>query len=259
MTYRIRNWDEYYENNRTRGMKKLSWIPIPIQLDGDGYTLIMEKEDGPAIFGAFIATLEVAARCTPRGTLSRGAGIPHDPASIARLTRMKVPEIGRMLQVCTEECKWIELIDMQEGAEIPHESATKAQEGAGKVPSLESDSRESDRKNTTQRTETPTLPRSTRVYESDAQEIYQAYPRKIGKDEGIKRIKQALKAIPKDELLAITKKYAESVVGKDTEYIPYPSTWFNKKRYLDETFKEPDTEETSMDGVAGAAAYEDVC
>jgi len=128
--YRIREWDAHYENNRTRGMKSLGWVPIPVNLSGDGYTMIMEQKDGPSIFGAFVALVEVAAQCSPRGTLVRSSGDPHDPASISRLTRIDVKTINRMLAFCTDNCKWIEIIGMQDGA-------VKAQEGAERVPSLE--------------------------------------------------------------------------------------------------------------------------
>jgi len=49
-----------YENNRTRELKRLEWFPMPNKQDGDGYTLIMEQKDGPAIFGAWVACVQIA-------------------------------------------------------------------------------------------------------------------------------------------------------------------------------------------------------
>lgn len=121
--YRIKNWNDVYENNRTRELQDLKWFPCPVKLSGDGYTLIMNEKDGPAIFGAWIACTEVAASCDPRGLLIRSAGIPHDAASIARQTRMPVKIINRTLSFCMTHCKWFELIDLQSGAVIPQEGA----------------------------------------------------------------------------------------------------------------------------------------
>lgn len=131
--YRIKNWNQIYENNRTRELKKLQWIPIPVKLDGDGYTNIMCDENGqprktgPAIFGAFIAILEVAASCDNialRGTLLRSSGEPHDFASLARITRIPIKIIEDMFSFCTISIKWIEIIDLETGAGMSHDNAT---------------------------------------------------------------------------------------------------------------------------------------
>ena len=128
--YRIRNWAQYYENNRTRGMKEMRWVPIPINLSSDGYTLIMDQKDGPAIFGAFIACVELAGSCRERGTLMRSSGDPHDIDSLARVTRVDKKTISNMLNFCTEKCKWLEYIDLETGASIAQEGAVLMQEGA---------------------------------------------------------------------------------------------------------------------------------
>jgi hypothetical protein len=116
--YRIKNWNDIYENNRTREIKKLGWFPVPIKLDGDGYTLIMAESDGVEIFGSWIACGEVAASCEPRGTLLRHSGIPHSADSLSRITRIPIKIINRMLSFCLEKCKWLELIDLETGCII---------------------------------------------------------------------------------------------------------------------------------------------
>jgi hypothetical protein len=128
--YKIKNWDTIYENNRTRGLKSMAWLPLPVKLNGDGYTLLMEMENGPALFGAFVSVLEVAASCNPRGSLIRANNTPHDPVSLARLTRINQQIITEMLIVCSQECKWLDFIDLSEGATIPHDGAVKSHEGA---------------------------------------------------------------------------------------------------------------------------------
>lgn len=83
----------------------------------------------------------------------------------------------------------------------------------------------------------------------DAEAIYQAYPRKIGKKAALKAITTAIsadtiagtgaegKANTAARLLKATKAYASAVAAwpaKDREYVPHPSTWFNRGSYLDD-------------------------
>jgi len=123
-TYRIRDWDGLYENNRTRDMKTMQWLPMPNRHDGDGYTTLVDRKNGAALYGAWVAILQVASRCGPRGTLLRDGAQPHDATSLARMTRLPKEIIAEALRVCSEECKWLEI----NGCDTP---ATPPQEGAG--------------------------------------------------------------------------------------------------------------------------------
>lgn len=112
--YRIKNWDSLYENNRTRELKKLDWFPMPNKQDGDGYTLIMELENGAAIFGAWVACAQIASRCDPRGTLLRDGKKPHDSCSLSRMSRISKDIIEAMLKaVSNSDVNWLEIIDLQ--------------------------------------------------------------------------------------------------------------------------------------------------
>lgn len=131
--YRIKNWEKVYENNRTRELKQLAWVPIPNNHDGDGYTLLVGRENGGAFLGGWVALVQVASKCDPRGTLLRRSGIPHDPASLSRITRLPEKLFVDVLKVAEEECKWLkseELHDKlkipQDGAGLPHEDAPRA-------------------------------------------------------------------------------------------------------------------------------------
>lgn len=85
--YKIRDWDSLYENNRSRQVKDLSWVPIQNKLDGENFSMIMSHQQGAVIFSSFILMVEVASRCTPRGTLVRGNGLPHDVRSMSAKCR----------------------------------------------------------------------------------------------------------------------------------------------------------------------------
>jgi len=74
MTLIIKNWDKHFENNRTRDLKQMRWVPFPNSHDGDGYTELVEHKNGPAHLGCWVAIVQVASKCDTRGTLLRGGG-----------------------------------------------------------------------------------------------------------------------------------------------------------------------------------------
>jgi len=124
--YRIKNWDELYENNRTRILKVMHWIPVPNKHDGDGYLTLVERKNGAAYLGAWLAILQVASKCQERGTLMRGDGTPHTAESIARITRISADTIEAALEILTNECKWLEIIGQHDSAGIRQEGAAEA-------------------------------------------------------------------------------------------------------------------------------------
>lgn len=86
---KINNWDELYENSRTRSMVKMQWVPIPAKFDGDGYTeLVLEHKNGVLHYAAWMAFVLTAARCDERGTLAKSNGRPHTTHSIASMTKI---------------------------------------------------------------------------------------------------------------------------------------------------------------------------
>ena len=70
--------------------------------------------------------------------------------------------------------------------------------------------------------------------EEEIEAIYQAYPKKVAKAQGVKAIARALRSVPAAELLACVQSFARSCVGKDLQFVPYPATWFNGGRWADE-------------------------
>lgn len=92
--YRIIDWTVHFENNRTRELKRMSYVCVPNKQDGDGYTELLDHPNGAAHFGAFMALVEAASKVgngpAERGILMRDTGIPHDERSLARTTRVPV-------------------------------------------------------------------------------------------------------------------------------------------------------------------------
>ena len=83
---------------------------------------MQEVEDGPALFGCFIALLEVAAKCKNRGVFADGAGHPYDEKRLCILTKMPYPLIKKALEIFSStDFNWISTEDF-----APSENAENA-------------------------------------------------------------------------------------------------------------------------------------
>ena len=120
-TYRIKDWESHFENNRTRELSKLRFVIMPNKQDGDGYTELVEHPNGAAHLGAWCAIVQVASKCSPRGTLLREAGRPHDSGSLARQTRIRKEVFDEVLPRLTGSIGWVEELDT-DGRNIEHEA-----------------------------------------------------------------------------------------------------------------------------------------
>lgn len=131
--YRIANWAGIYENNRTRELKHMDWVPIPNKMDGDGYTELVSHPDGAAHLGAWLAIVEVASKCDPRGTLLREGGKPHDSSSLARMSRLPQHVFESVIPRAIH-IGWLtsEVVASSMDTAIPHKGAGMPQEGAAK-------------------------------------------------------------------------------------------------------------------------------
>jgi uncharacterized phage protein (TIGR02220 family) len=117
--YRIRDWQELYENNRSRTVKDLSWVAIPNRHDGENYTMIMSHKRGSEIFSAFILMVEVASKCRPRGTLIRDNGKPHNPISLSLKCRCPASWFEIAIEYLSENTDWLEFEDIASGCQEP--------------------------------------------------------------------------------------------------------------------------------------------
>lgn len=113
-------------------MVNMQWVPFSNSHDGDGFTQLISEKNGTALFGAWVLIVQVASKCTPRGTLLRSNGDPHDFDSLARMTRGDKKVFQTSIKVLIK-IGWIEEIDaktpMQEGAGSPHPTDEEGKEG----------------------------------------------------------------------------------------------------------------------------------
>jgi hypothetical protein len=104
--YQIVDWDNHYENAKSRTIEHTSWCPIPNKQDGLSYSRLMTQKDAAAIYGAFVAVILVASKqampregyLTDTGSID---GIPHTPADLALMTKLPEKTIEAMLIFCT--------------------------------------------------------------------------------------------------------------------------------------------------------------
>lgn len=126
---RIRDWSQRYENNRSREVQKTAWVPIPNDLDTDGYTTIVDHVDGPGHYGCWVALVLVASKSRQRGCLIRDNGRPHTAESLARQIRFPVSLVEGAITRFIQEIGWLEDIP-----DVPQATATPSQQGATSSP-----------------------------------------------------------------------------------------------------------------------------
>ena len=122
--YRIANWNENFENNRTRELDAMKWVPIPNKHDGEGFADLLSRENGMALYGAWILILQVASKCDQRGTLLRTTtGTPHTAETIARQSRGDSVMIAQSMSILVE-IGWLTVEEWksEDGKEL-HETA----------------------------------------------------------------------------------------------------------------------------------------
>jgi hypothetical protein len=109
---RITDWADHYETAESRRIKDLSWVATPNGHDSVSFCQLLKHPNGMAHFGAWNLILQVASKCSTRGTLTYGKKCPraHDAETIAELTHGSVTiikeAIGRLLDM-----GWLEEID----------------------------------------------------------------------------------------------------------------------------------------------------
>ncbi len=209
------------------------WVPIPNSHDGEGYCQMVQGDRGAEVLGAWLACVQVASRCDPRGTLLRKSRTPHTAESLASRTRLSVTAFDEMLKrAVSEDVSWMELVELPDVKEIPHPPAEIPQAPA--VPSFFPSLHSIPSDKGVQGEKIP------RFKPADIDTIYGAYPRKVGAGAAKTAIHRALVKLagansdPVAFLLDRTAAFAKSPAGNRGTFTPHPATWFNAARYHDD-------------------------
>jgi hypothetical protein len=114
MAWKIRNWNEIYEDHKSRKLKKLPWYPEPSSDDTYSYAELLHLPNGPAVYGVWSLLKKVAAAAPfpHRGILLKGQSQPHTIRSLAILTRTSESVIDEAIKaLLCPEIAWLEEID----------------------------------------------------------------------------------------------------------------------------------------------------
>lgn len=77
------------------------------------------------------------------------------------------------------------------------------------------------------------------AYPSQFEEIWNLFPRKVGKDDAFRSWKKNRGRIEHEALKTAISKHAALVAGKEKQFIPHPATWLNDGRWQDEELQPP--------------------
>jgi hypothetical protein len=113
MTYQIKDWNLYFENDRSRQREKCSFVCVPNKQHGMGFGRIMLQKDGAAIYGIWCLILGACSQQKKRnGWLTddgERTGTPWGADDLAVKFRRPIEEIQRALEfICSAKVGWME-------------------------------------------------------------------------------------------------------------------------------------------------------
>lgn len=74
MAWQIKDWNDHFENSRSRAVDSISWVPFPNKHDGKGYAKIANHPKRCEIFTVWILTVQLASKMPERGVLADADG-----------------------------------------------------------------------------------------------------------------------------------------------------------------------------------------
>jgi hypothetical protein len=175
-------------------------VPIPNKHDGENFITIIRSKHGSEIYAAWVLMVQVASKCQPRGSLLRGNGQPHTPATLSLKTN--APEIWFKLafDFLEEHTDWL---DIQEVADGCQSTVSQVPSNGIEVPRKKEENEEKEY-----------IEGNDQECSSIASSIHQAYMARIGKwfgrrestkwsDKEIKSLKSVVKLNTTEEDLSV--------------------------------------------------------
>ena len=109
--YRVKDWDHWFEDHRTREIKNLWWTPVPNWMNTSAYAEIMDRPDGASTYGVWLAVVQCAGKSRLSGALARETCEPHNPESFSRLVRMPTDVVETALELLVT-VGWVEQVTL---------------------------------------------------------------------------------------------------------------------------------------------------
>lgn len=275
MTYRIKGWDAHFEKSQTRKCSAMKWVPVSNKHDGKSYRRIMRMERRAEIYAVWVLLIQVASKCPVRGILEDSDG-PLTPDDLELKTGMPADSFAYAMPVLASNViGWLETDCDQTTSTLPADSQhapstlpARYQHGGAPVGLQDRTGQDITEQeilsHSPQTASDPVgdVPRPPQSYRQDFGAFYDAYPRKVCKDDAARKYETVQKRLQAQNawdrvevagyLVERAKAYARSRVGKESKFTPHPSTWLNQGRYLDD-----DAEWNRTDNARGIVAAGD--
>lgn len=109
----VAKWTDTFEIAESRRHRALRWVSIPLGIQSNGYALMIEEfgEEAPAIYGAWIILVQIAASCSVRGLLCTSKGVGYTASRLSLLSHFPSTVFEKLIQWCLhEEVGWLEIV-----------------------------------------------------------------------------------------------------------------------------------------------------
>ena len=119
--YRVLNWDRHFEGAKSKTYNNKTSCSLPTK-HGLGYRRLISAKDGAALFGAWVALIQVLSRhnkprqgyCTDTGLPD---GTPYTCEDLELLTGIPAKYFAEMLKICkSHSVGWVELTKVKDSA-----------------------------------------------------------------------------------------------------------------------------------------------
>jgi hypothetical protein len=144
-TYRVKDWNENFENNKSRERETCSYVCVPNKQHGLGFARIMAEPDGAAIYGVWQLILGACSQQKKVDGKGREGWLTHDghqtgtawaPDDLAVKFRRPESEIVRALEVLSsEKVGWLVFFEVAEPLTLTQDIITSARPVPAKCPS----------------------------------------------------------------------------------------------------------------------------
>jgi|GEM_PF-6670467 len=119
--YQVANWNDHFENSRSREIEECSWVAIPNKHHGSGFSRLLASPDGLARYGLWCLIIQLCSRqisageCRRNGWMTddgRPSGHPWDAEDLAIRWRQNPDFVQECIDLlCSPRINWMRVHD----------------------------------------------------------------------------------------------------------------------------------------------------
>jgi hypothetical protein len=116
--YHVLNWNEFYENNKSKAIKDKRYGILPNKQNGLEYIRLVSRENGAALYGCFCAMILYLSRQSGarQGYLTDTGcpdGVPLSALDLSAVCRLPAETFQEMLDAVTsKDIGWVEVVEI---------------------------------------------------------------------------------------------------------------------------------------------------